>query len=69
MRFLNLHEYQSKDLLERYGAQVQKGKMAASAPEAFEVAKWIKTASALWLESSPSRRGRFGSRCGSSMEC
>jgi succinyl-CoA synthetase beta subunit len=43
-RFLNLHEYQSKDLMEKYGVQVQKGRMAETAKGAAEVAKWIKTA-------------------------
>lgn len=42
LRFLNLHEYQSKDLLESYGAQVQKGRAAHSAKEAGEVARWIR---------------------------
>lgn len=45
MRFLNLHEYQSKDLMEKFNVQVQKGKMAESASAAGEVAKWIKTES------------------------
>jgi succinyl-CoA synthetase beta subunit len=44
LRFLNLHEYQSKDLLEAHGVQVQKGKFAASAKDAAEVAKWIREA-------------------------
>eukprot|EP01138_Halocafeteria_seosinensis_P010452 gb/GECG01010672.1/.p1 GENE.gb/GECG01010672.1/~~gb/GECG01010672.1/.p1 ORF type:complete len:463 (+),score=91.86 gb/GECG01010672.1/:1-1389(+) len=42
VRFLNLHEYQSKDLLESYAVSVQKGKVARSADEAYEVAKWLK---------------------------
>ncbi|RYY35347.1 hypothetical protein EON62_02565 [archaeon] len=41
VRFLNLHEYQSKDLLESYGVQVQKGRMAKDAEEAAKVASWI----------------------------
>eukprot|EP00591_Stephanopyxis_turris_P003441 CAMPEP_0195518000 /NCGR_PEP_ID=MMETSP0794_2-20130614/11923_1 /TAXON_ID=515487 /ORGANISM="Stephanopyxis turris, Strain CCMP 815" /LENGTH=433 /DNA_ID=CAMNT_0040646891 /DNA_START=68 /DNA_END=1369 /DNA_ORIENTATION=+ len=42
VRYLNLHEYQSKDLMEAYGVNVQKGKMAESAADAASVAKWIK---------------------------
>merc|ERR1719203_2421897 len=42
-RFLNLHEYQSKDMLENFNVRVQKGKMANTANEAYEVAKWIKS--------------------------
>ena len=42
VRYLNLHEYQSKDLMEAYKVQVQKGKMAESAADAAAVAKWIK---------------------------
>jgi hypothetical protein len=41
VRFLNLHEYQSKDLLESFGVQVQTGKPAASAAEAVEVGQWV----------------------------
>ncbi len=48
MRHLNLHEYQSKDLMEKFGVQVQKGKMADSADKAFELAQWIKKDST-WL--------------------
>jgi len=42
-RLLNLHEYQSKDLLEKFQVRVQKGKMAETANDAYEVAKWIKS--------------------------
>ena len=41
LRFLNLHEYQSKDLMETHGVLVQKGRMAATAKEAGDVARWI----------------------------
>lgn len=40
-RFLNLHEYQSKDLLESYGVNVQKGKMAETADEARDISASI----------------------------
>lgn len=48
MRFLNLHEYQSKDLMEKFGVQVQRGRMAATAKEAGDVARWIRKLSA-WV--------------------
>lgn len=38
VRFLNLHEYQSKELMEKYNVRVQKGYVADSAEEAKEVA-------------------------------
>jgi len=38
VRFLNLHEYQSKDLMESYGVIVQRGRMADSAAGAAAVA-------------------------------
>lgn len=41
VRFLNLHEYQSKDLMESAGVKVQKGKMADSPAKARQVAEWI----------------------------
>lgn len=42
-RFLNLHEYQSKDLMEKYGVSVQVGRMAASEAEAKSIATEILT--------------------------
>jgi len=42
-RLLNMHEYQSKGLLEGHNVRVQKGKMAQTANEAYEVAQWIKS--------------------------
>ena len=44
VRFLNLHEYQSKDLMESHGVIVQRGRMADSPASAAEVAKSILTA-------------------------
>lgn len=46
LRFLNLHEYQSRDLMEQYGVQVQKGQMADSADAAYEIAARMKKESA-----------------------
>lgn len=43
VRSLNLHEFQSKDLMEEFGVVVQKGKAATTAEEAEEVSKWIKS--------------------------
>ena len=40
-RFLNLHEYQSKDLMEKFGVQVQRGQSATSAEAARRVAEEI----------------------------
>lgn len=42
VRFLNLHEYQSKDLMESFGVKVQKGRMAASSKEAAAIARAIR---------------------------
>uniref|UniRef100_A0A0G4F164 Succinate--CoA ligase [ADP-forming] subunit beta, mitochondrial n=1 Tax=Chromera velia CCMP2878 TaxID=1169474 RepID=A0A0G4F164_9ALVE len=42
-RFLNLHEYQSKALLGKFGLNVQKGAVAANATEARQVAERLKT--------------------------
>lgn len=45
LRFLNLHEYQSKDLLQKYGVNVQKGSMADTADKAMDVARQIASES------------------------
>lgn len=45
VRFLNLHEYQSKDLMESYGVVVQPGRMAASPAEALEIATKLQAES------------------------
>jgi len=42
LRWLNLHEYQSKDLMELHGVLVQKGEMAENAEEAFQIATRYK---------------------------
>jgi hypothetical protein len=46
VRHLNLHEYQSKDLLESFGCVVQRGRMAASAADAGSVAASLVAANA-----------------------
>ena len=38
-RFFDLHEYQSKDLMRKYGVLVQKGTTATTPEEAYKVAK------------------------------
>ena len=42
VRFLNLHEYQSKEVMEKFNVVVQKGDVADSAEKARKVAEWIK---------------------------
>jgi len=42
-RFLNLHEYQSKSLMDSFGVRVQKGQVASSAEEAAQVAKRLQS--------------------------
>ena len=46
MRFLNLHEYQSKDLMESFGVVVQRGRVASSAVDAGAVARGLLSANA-----------------------
>lgn len=38
-RYFDLHEYQSKDLMRKYGVLVQRGTTATTADEAYKVAK------------------------------
>lgn len=38
-RFFDLHEYQSKDLMRKYGVLVQRGTTATTPDEAYKVAK------------------------------
>ena len=38
-RYFDLHEYQSKDLMRKYGVLVQRGDIATTASEAFKVAQ------------------------------
>ncbi|KAA0164526.1 hypothetical protein FNF28_03869 [Cafeteria roenbergensis] len=42
-RFLNLHEYQSKELMEKYGVRVQKGDVAHDAASAGAVSEKLKS--------------------------
>jgi succinyl-CoA synthetase beta subunit len=38
-RFFDLHEYQSKDLMRKYGVLVQRGDIATTPEQAYKVAK------------------------------
>ena len=38
---MNIHEYQAKELFERFGVPSPKGRAAANAKEAHEAAKWL----------------------------
>jgi len=47
MRNFDLHEYHSKKLMGTFGINVQKGELARSADEAFEVASKLNNKSGL----------------------
>ena len=38
---MNIHEYQAKELFDRYGVPSPKGRVASSPKEAFEAAKYL----------------------------
>jgi succinyl-CoA synthetase beta subunit len=38
---MNIHEYQAKDLFDRFGVPSPKGKVAATPKEAYDAAKWL----------------------------
>jgi succinyl-CoA synthetase beta subunit len=38
-RFFDLHEYQSKDLMRKFGINVQRGSIATTPEQAFQVAR------------------------------
>ena len=40
-RFFDLHEYHSKKLMAQFGINVQKGALATSAQQAFEIAQTL----------------------------
>jgi succinyl-CoA synthetase beta subunit len=40
---MKIHEYQAKEILQRYGVPVPAGRMATSAKQAYEIAKSLKT--------------------------
>lgn len=61
-RFLNLHEYQSKDLMEKFGVNVQKGRMASNAADAKEISDWILRDSACTPPPARLPRGSWSSR-------
>ena len=41
MRFFDLHEYHSKKLMAQYGINVQKGALARTPQEAYDIAKTL----------------------------
>eukprot|EP01084_Bolivina_argentea_P244822 410047_1 len=49
VRWLNLHEYQSKELMNSYGVRVQKGHVASSASEALDISNKLKADGAVDL--------------------
>jgi succinyl-CoA synthetase beta subunit len=57
-RFFDLHEYQSKDLMAKYGVTVQKGAIATSAEEAEKVAAKLDAQGGLILKSQVHAGGR-----------
>ena len=38
---MNIHEYQAKELFDRFGVPSPKGKVAATPKEAYDAAKWL----------------------------
>jgi acyl-CoA synthetase (NDP forming) len=46
VRYLNLHEYQSKALMAKHGIRVQRGEVASSPEEALSVAKKLASTGA-----------------------
>ena len=38
---MNIHEYQAKELFDRFGVPSPKGKVASTPKEAFDAAKWL----------------------------
>jgi len=55
---MNLHEYQAKDLLRRYGIAVPEGAVAASAQEALNVAQSL--GGSLWVVKAQVHAGGRG---------
>lgn len=45
-RYLNLHEYQSKQLMEKYGVRVQRGSVASTPDEAKHIAEQLLSSGA-----------------------
>ena len=57
-RYFDLHEYHSKKLMGTFGINVQKGELARSADEAFEVASKLNNKSGLVVKAQVQAGGR-----------
>jgi len=57
-KFFDLHEYQSKDLMRKYGIKVQKGEIALNAEDAKKVAAKLDPTGGLILKSQVHAGGR-----------
>lgn len=57
-RYFDLHEYQSKDIMRKYGILVQKGDIATSPEQAEKVAKGLDPAGGLILKAQVHAGGR-----------
>ena len=58
-RFFDLHEYQSKKIMLDFGVKVQKGKLAATAQEAFETSQTLSNKGGLILKAQIHAGGGF----------
>jgi len=57
-RYFDLHEYQSKDLMRKYGVLVQKGDIATTPEQAESVSKKLDPAGGLILKAQVHAGGR-----------
>ena len=57
-RFFDLHEYQSKDIMRKYGCRVQKGALALNAEEAKKIAEKLDPTGGLILKAQVHAGGR-----------
>jgi succinyl-CoA synthetase beta subunit len=57
-RFFDLHEYQSKDIMRKYGVRVQKGEIALNENEAFKIAQKLDPTGGLILKAQVHAGGR-----------
>ena len=57
-RFFDLHEYQAKDIMRKYGVRVQKGELAQTAEEAQKVAAKLDPTGGLILKAQVHAGGR-----------
>jgi succinyl-CoA synthetase beta subunit len=59
---MNIHEYQAKELMQRFGVAVPRGGVAYTAPEAVEVAKKLQaeTGTAVWVVKAQIHAGGRG---------